>query len=81
MKKVKKAFSKWWEAFKADTPKIWKFIIAVSIAVPGTMQVIDSATNGTKIPQWYIDYRFYIIFGAVIIALIGKSQTTKVDNQ
>lgn len=74
---MRKLINKWIKAFKAETPKFWKWIAGVCGYVPIVISAINVATSGTIAPQWYTDYQFYFTAIPAVILLIAKSQTKK----
>jgi hypothetical protein len=79
IQKVKYKIKKELALLKSQTPKLWNWIAGIAAGVPTLITVINSATAGTMMPDWYTKYQFYILAVAGVIAYLAKRKTVKIN--
>ncbi len=67
------------QRLKSKTPKLWNWIAGIAAGVPTLITVINSATAGTMLPDWYTKYQFYVLAVAAVVAYFAKRKTIKTN--
>ena len=72
-----KALKIYWKRFVAKTPVFWILVRNLSVGIPTLMTVVNKTTDGTVVPEWYVNNQFYILCFAGILAFWSQSHEEK----
>jgi membrane protein implicated in regulation of membrane protease activity len=77
MKKIIQKIKNEIQRLISQTPKVWNWIAGIAAGVPTLVTVINSATAGAMMPDWYTKYQFYVLAVAAVVAYFAKRKTVK----
>ena len=73
---MKKLIAKFKKAWKAETPKFWKFIVGASAFIVVAVPVLASIElPNIPIPQWFTDNAWTVMGIATTIGLFAKTRS------